>query len=359
MSNSGFRYGLNLMKKPSQENKNTRINFLEEAEDSSDEDAARPFTIQTTESIPIEKIERNETTESDASVYGYDEYYDSMKSGEREQQELRRQEAQERRPKYMEKLIESAKTRKRDMLIARERALQKQRESEGDDGSEKFVTGSYKLHREEMEKEIEDRKREEEELEAKNSHGGGMKDFYASMLEQQEKEHDKAMRSIPSQSSGQRRDSHEDELNKKAFSNTSVTDKAPELNDNNEIVDQRQVLSAGLNVPKPPATKSSLPASRVPSSESRWKQESSEYDTRRSRYDNKGSRGVYSLKQVEEQKRKYQEEQNLKKQKEEEKKKEFALKTHMPKTTTQDQVLSARERYLKRKREAAKSEGDM
>ncbi|WBW74523.1 splicing protein, NSRP1-like protein [Schizosaccharomyces osmophilus] len=358
MSHSGFHYGLNLMKKPNQGNKNARINFMEEEEDSSDEEAVQPSTFQAVQAVPVEKPERKETTESDASVYGYDEYYDSMKSAEREQQELRREEAQERRPKYMEKLIESAKTRKRDMLIARERALQKQRESEGNDGSEKFVTGSYKLHREEMEKEIEDKRREEEELQAKNSRGGGMKDFYASMLEQQEKEHEKAMQSTASQTSSQQQNISEEKSNKASLLETQKADKSLELNDNNEIIDQRHVLSAGLNIPKPPTTKSSLPASRVPTDGPRRNQGAFEYEPRKSRHNLKGSKDIYSLEQVGEQKRKYEEEQKLKKEKEEEKRREIALKSHTPKTTSQDQVLSARERYLKRKREAAKSEGD-
>ncbi|EPY50228.1 CCDC55 protein [Schizosaccharomyces cryophilus OY26] len=354
MSQSGFHYGLNIMKKPSQENKNARINFLDEAEDSSEEEATQPSSIQAVQSIPVEEPVWKETTENDASVYGYDEYYDSMKSAEREQQELRRQEAQERRPKYMEKLIESAKTRKRDILIARERALQKQRELEGDDGAEKFVTSSYKSHREEVEREVEDKKREEEELEAQNSRGGGMKDFYATMLERQEKEHEKAMQSTIAKPISQQRNDNEEKAGEKAFHESYKANESLELNDNNELIDQKQVLSAGLNVPKPPSTKSSLPASRPPSNGSRREQG----ETKRGRYNHRGSKDIYSLEQVEEQKRKYEEEQRIKKAKEEEKKREIALKTHTPKTTTQEQVLSARERYLKRKREAANSEGD-
>jgi len=95
----------------------------------------------------------------DPSVYDYDGVWDDMKSVDRKKQKAEEADALERKPKYMENLLQAAEIRKRDQLRAKERLLQKEREAEGEEYADKesFVTGAYKKQQEEM------RKLEEEE----------------------------------------------------------------------------------------------------------------------------------------------------------------------------------------------------
>jgi len=95
----------------------------------------------------------------DPSVYDYDGVWDDMKSVDRKKQKAEEVDALERKPKYMENLLQAAEIRKRDQLRAKEKLLQKEREAEGEEYADKesFVTGAYKKQQEEM------RKLEEEE----------------------------------------------------------------------------------------------------------------------------------------------------------------------------------------------------
>jgi coiled-coil domain-containing protein 55 len=95
----------------------------------------------------------------DPSVYDYDGVWDDMKSVDRNKKKAEEEDALERKPKYMENLLQAAEIRKRDQLRAKERMLQKEREAEGEEFADKeqFVTLAYKKQQEEM------RKLEEEE----------------------------------------------------------------------------------------------------------------------------------------------------------------------------------------------------
>lgn len=99
----------------------------------------------------------------DPSVYDYDGVWDDMKSVDRQKQKVEEQDAAERKPKYMESLLEASEIRKRDALRAKERILQREREAEGDEfaDKEKFVTTAYKKQQAELLKmEEEERVRE-------------------------------------------------------------------------------------------------------------------------------------------------------------------------------------------------------
>jgi hypothetical protein len=99
----------------------------------------------------------------DPSVYDYDGVWDVMKSADREKKKAEEEDALQRKPKYMENLLQAAETRKRDQLRAKERLLQKEREAEGEEFADKeqFVTAAYKKQQEEMLKlEEEERLRE-------------------------------------------------------------------------------------------------------------------------------------------------------------------------------------------------------
>jgi coiled-coil domain-containing protein 55 len=104
-----------------------------------------------------------EALEVDPSVFDYDGVYDELKRTDLRKQEIAEQDRQERKPKYMDKLLASAEVRKRDYLIAQEKKFQKEREMEGDEfsGKEKFVTTAYKKQQDEMRKAEEEERRRE------------------------------------------------------------------------------------------------------------------------------------------------------------------------------------------------------
>lgn len=352
MSGTGFRYGLNVMKKKKPNESSNRITFTEDDSSSSEQEHApipNSFSSQITAASDASKDDNY-----DASIYGFDEFYDSMKSAEREQMELKRLESKDRRPKYMENLIESAKKRKRDLLLARERALLKKNELEGDDATEKFVTSSYKKHREEVQKAIEDRKEEDEKSITDTT--TGMKDFYASMLDRQEKIHQAAVEGVQnSKKTGAEIGDAMKGQDTLGSDNLILEAKKKglklELNDNNEIVDQRQVLTAGLNIRKSSAN-NSMKDDMKRNHKSCYKRSLS--PSTRYHQDRPDKRhGTYSLEEIDKQRKEFENRQRLQKEKEFQKSREAALKIHTSRNTTETQVQSARERYLQRKKKAA------
>lgn len=126
-------------------------------------------TLDTTRSsAAISRSERKQHEEAlklDQTAFQYDEVYDNLKAAERIHEETKKAENAERKPKYIESFLQSARTRKLDRLHAEEKMMQLEREKEGDEfeEKEKFVTGAYKAQMEEVRKaEEEERKREGE-----------------------------------------------------------------------------------------------------------------------------------------------------------------------------------------------------
>ncbi|KAL6247520.1 hypothetical protein RBB50_005866 [Rhinocladiella similis] len=204
------------------------------------------------------KLHDEEASKVDASVYDYDGAYETFHTKKEKKSSAS---GQESGPKYMTSLLQSAEVRKRDQLRAKEKALQREREAEGDEfaDKEKFVTGAYKKQQEEMKRLEEEEKKREEAEEERRRKGGGMTAFHKQMLQKDEER----MRMI--------KEAEEEAAKKKA---TGVEDQAEieeettdskiaaelnrqgariVVNDDGEIVDKRQLLSAGLNAaPKKP-----------------------------------------------------------------------------------------------------------
>jgi coiled-coil domain-containing protein 55 len=106
-----------------------------------------------------EKRLQSEALAIDSTAFQYDEVYDHLKAAERKVDEAKKLETTERKSKYMESFLESARRRKMDALHAEEKMMQIEREKEGGefDDKEKFVTAAYKAQMEEV------RRAEEEE----------------------------------------------------------------------------------------------------------------------------------------------------------------------------------------------------
>lgn len=209
-----------------------------------------------------------EAEQIDPSIYSYDAVYDSIKVKREKSKQNNTDSEEPGSSKYMDALMRSAEIRKRDQLRARDRLLAKEREAEGDEFADKeqFVTAAYRAQQEEVKRlEEEEAKREREEEERRKRTGeSGMMGFYRQMLAREEESHGEVMKAT-------------EEAARKVAAGESIADTAAAeegektaaqiaaelnakgasiiVNDEGQVVDKRQLLSAGLNVapPKPKA----------------------------------------------------------------------------------------------------------
>ncbi|KAK3052829.1 hypothetical protein LTS18_012219, partial [Coniosporium uncinatum] len=198
-----------------------------------------------------------QATELDPTIYDYDAAYDAIHAKTEAKKATERLDAQQRKPKYIGNLLESAEVRKRDQLRAKDKLLQREREAEGEEfaDKEKFVTSAYKAQQEEVRRLEEEEKRKEEE-EAKKKRAAGMQGFYRSMMDQDEKKHQEAMEAAAE--AGKQGTPKDEENVEKEKTEAELAREANAkggniiINDEGQVADKRQLLSAGLNVaPKP------------------------------------------------------------------------------------------------------------
>ncbi|GAB7364355.1 hypothetical protein MBLNU230_g4898t1 [Neophaeotheca triangularis] len=199
----------------------------------------------------------NEAEQLDALIFDYDSFHDAKSTVNEAKKEAQRQEAVERKPKYINNLLDAAAKRKQDQQIAREKLLQKERENEGDEfaDKEKFVTGAYKEQQEETRKLEDEQKRKDEEADRKRRQmGGGMQSLYKGMMEQNERQHQEAMEAAKRVEEGgaASKNAKSEEDHSKTDAELAAEMRAKgidvELNEEGQITDKRQLLSAGLNV---------------------------------------------------------------------------------------------------------------
>jgi coiled-coil domain-containing protein 55 len=193
--------------------------------------------------------------EIDPSIFDYDSFHDAKAAVTEAKKEAARQDAIKRKPKYINNLLDAAAKRKQDQLIAREKLLQKEREAEGDEfaDKEKFVTGAYKQQQEEARRlEEEETKKAEEEERRKRQLGGGMQGFYRGMMEEQERQHQEAMDAAAKMDQEALDSMAEVGKREKSDAELAAELKAKginiHVNEEGQITDKRELLSAGLNV---------------------------------------------------------------------------------------------------------------
>ena len=125
------------------------------------------------------KKRMEEEQQVDATVYQYDEVWESMQDAKARQKEVKERESKERKvcrfhvapsqcvdpskPKYISGLLTSAATRRLDHLRAEEKMIQREREAEGDEFRDKeaFVTQAYKDQMAEVRQAEEEERRRE------------------------------------------------------------------------------------------------------------------------------------------------------------------------------------------------------
>ena len=275
--------------------------------------------------------------ELDAKVYEYDSVYDSLHAKPAKT-------TTSTGPKYMTSLLAAAEVRKRDQLRAKEKMLAKEREAEGEEyaDKEKFVTGAYKAQQEEVKRlEAEEREKEREEMERKKRMGGGMTGLYKGLLDREEARHDAVVKAVE-EAEGQSGEGREEEKGEKGKSEAELaSEKGAVVNDEGQVVDKRELLSAGLNVrakPKPPVSKDKGPGKVGPSESMAILQ---------GRSGNKAAMRERQSRMLEEQLAEAAKRTADNKEVEQE-----ALERAAKSKKTDGEVSSARERYLQRKREA-------
>ncbi|KAF2277914.1 uncharacterized protein EI97DRAFT_278189 [Westerdykella ornata] len=292
------------------------------------------------------KKRAQEAAELDPSIYDYDAAYDAIQARAAAKKAAEQEAAAQGRAKYIENLLESAELRKKDRLRARDKVLQREREAEGDEFADKakFVTAAYKAQQEEARK-AEEEEKKRQEIEEEKRRKEGMAGFHRRMLLEEEKRHREAQAAMEEAA----------ELTKKGIRPTVV--EAPKekseveiaeelkaqgknviINDEGQVADKRQLLSAGLNVVAKPKS-----AGLSTGGSSR---QSITQPGLQSRHAGRGAQRQRQTAMIVEQleqaaKRKADEEA------EERRKLEHASKSRK----TEGEILSAKERYLQRKKE--------
>ncbi|KAJ5171862.1 hypothetical protein N7492_004455 [Penicillium capsulatum] len=298
-----------------------------------------------------------EAEELDPSIYSYDAVYDSLHAKPQKPAVAEQSEG----PKYMTNLLRSAEIRKRDQLRARDRQLAKEREAEGDEFADKesFVTGAYKAQQEEMRKvEEEDARKEQEEEERRKQNGGaGMIGFYRDILSRDEAKHkevvkaseEAARRVKTGEAEEDASKEPEEEMEAKKAADLNAHGARIAVNDEGQVVDKRQLLSAGLNVaPKPKTAPIPTPSTSRPSTGPVIP--GAGY---------KSGRGAQRARQTEMIATQLEEQARKEEETEAARQKDLAERNRSQKTA--GDVSSARDRYLARKKEreeaAAKEKG--
>jgi coiled-coil domain-containing protein 55 len=284
-----------------------------------------------------------EAEELDASIYDYDAAYEAIHAKQLAKRAAEREEAADQTPKYMDALFESAEQRKKDQLRARDKILQREREAEGDEfaDKEKFVTGAYKLQQEEARiAEEEERKKQEEEEEQKRKYG--MQNFHKLRLMEEEKRHQEAMEAAAElvKSGVKLEEQPKEKTDAEIAAEARAQGKDITVNEEGQVTDKRQLLSAGLNIiakPRKPTT--TAPTAAKPTGPNTGIQ-----GRNAARNDIRARHNQMVAQQIEQ----------AEKRKADEEAEEATKLLHASKSQkTATDISSAKERYLQRKREAA------
>ncbi|CAG8633036.1 1916_t:CDS:2, partial [Ambispora gerdemannii] len=353
--NKSLKYGLNLSA-----NKKPTITGIKrpsvfDAEDDDDDNKVQKEVQRANRKIgqssTVSKYAQEQYEQAlseDPTAFAYDEVYDNMKSAERRKIEMLKGPEQEaKKAKYVDKFLKAAEIRKRDLALAQERKIQKEREAEGNEFEDKetFVTSAYKAQAEELKKlEEEDKKKESEQKKGKH-----MTSFYRQLLDQTDSAKAEAIKaSRASLATKQRIEENTDSLSLKTDKELAelalAAGKEVMLNADEKIVDKRQLLSAGLNIPQKKKISESQADHGADNidrySRGRGGSSYNTYNREEMRHRERQSRELE--KQILETKRKAEEEQKAK---------EEQLVQKLSQKKDEKAIADARERYIARKRQ--------
>ncbi|EIN07340.1 hypothetical protein PUNSTDRAFT_136024 [Punctularia strigosozonata HHB-11173 SS5] len=304
----------------------------------------------------------------DETVFEYDEVWDKMQEAKARQKLAKEEDAKVRKPKYIGGLLATAQTRKLDHLRAEEKMIQRERELEGDEFKEKeqFVTQAYKDQMAEVRRaEEEEKKREELERKKRGGAPGGLAHLYAQLLNESEQQHQETVAATmqpeikePPRRSGIIGPAAPNLTIVKPPELTAPSDvelariargqgKSVELNDDNQIVDKRELLSAGLNLAAPNTRKLGLVTKNK-------KGGGGEGGGGGEVQAHRAVGAAASKREIDERRRreivKQMEEEKYRAREEREKEEAERQARIVAKRNTEEDVMSAKERYLARKR---------
>ncbi|KAJ7111590.1 coiled-coil domain-containing protein 55-domain containing protein [Mycena crocata] len=293
----------------------------------------------------------------DQTVYEYDEVWDKMQESKQRQKEAKEAQSKDRKPKYIHGLLSSAATRKLDYLRAEEKMMQMEREAEGDEFNDKesFVTQAYKDQMAAVRAAEEEEKKRDELLKKQGGGSSGMAHFYKKLLEDSEQKHEATVAAtqkpvigpMPNLTITKPPDFtpiSDLELAKKA----REEGKEVELNDDNQIVDKRDLLVAGLNLSAPNTRRLGE------RSANKNKNAGEEVQAHRAVGTAASRREINERRAREIQQQMDAEEERLRSEKE--RADHEATQRIVAKRNNEDSVQSARERYLQRKRQRLETE---
>ena len=277
--------------------------------------------------------------EVNAEDYDYDGVYDSLKAAKEAKPQS------PAGPRYMQHLMNAEEVRKRDQLRAKETILQKEREAEGEAfaDKEKFVTAAYKAQQEEVQRlEEEERKKEERDAKRQRRDGPGITAFRRGLMEREEARHQAALKAVQENAGKELTISDRAEKSERELGQ----EKGILLNEEGQVIDKRQMLSAGLNIKAKPQPSGSFPAREPAFKESAAMAILSGRGGSKAALRERQSRMLESqLVEAAERAAK------------DEKTEREALQRAAKTKKTESEVSSARERYLQRKREGQAAEG--
>lgn len=191
----------------------------------------------------------------DEAIFDYDSFHDAKQSVADAKKAASKQDAIERKPKYINNLLDAAERRKKDQQVAMEKKLQREREEEGDEfaDKEKFVTGAYKEQQEENKRLEEEERRKAEEEAAKKKRlglGNGMQGFYRTMMDQTEQQHREAVEAAEkAEKEGVKlSDNKVQKSDAELAAELASRGKNIHVNEDGQITDKRELLTAGLNI---------------------------------------------------------------------------------------------------------------
>ncbi|KAL9111240.1 MAG: hypothetical protein Q9227_004318 [Pyrenula ochraceoflavens] len=283
----------------------------------------------------------------DPSIYDYDTFYEVSKAPERAKESS----DGPKESRYMNNLLKSKDLRERDRLRAEEKKIAREREAEGDEfqDKEKFVTGAYKKQQEERREAEEAEAEREKEEEERRKKGQGMRGLYENVLKKEEERREAIQQAERDMAEKKQRGEFVEGENQTDREKTDA-EIAMELNkkgqriavnDEGEVVDKRQLLGAGLNMARTP--KSSGPeksaASKQAARPTSFAYNKGPSNARRSQVDRQTAMIEEQLLQ-----RHRQEEEAA-----DQERREREEKAKSKKSGTE--IMSAKERYLARKRE--------
>ena len=246
----------------------------------------------------------------------------------------------------MDSLLNAAEQRKADQTRARDKFLQRERENEGDEfaDKEKFVTGAYKTQQEENARlEEEERKRLAKEEEDRRKYG--MLGFHKRMLEERELRHREAVEAaerasregvvLPASGEEEQKLSEAQQVDALRAQGKDVL-----LNEDGQVADKRQLLKGGLNI----VAKHRVAASTSAAAAAGARPMLPTHVPAKGRNAQRERQTHMVAQQIE----------AAAKRKADEEAEEAAKLQHAAKSQkTQTDIMSAKERYLQRKREAA------